>query len=207
MDIKKFISSLSVNIFILLGMGGIMLFQSAGDFVISFKPAVSFEDMLDGKEVKAGTHVAGDVIYVIDYFASESTYTQRSDGSRSGDKANGRYYLLPTADGYIGLKSRQVDVSEMEKIAEQTYDYMMGGEEPTTTYFMQGSVEVMEGQLEKYYREYLADMGYTEGEIADMGQPLVIKYVSFTAVRVLFLIGLALVGLAVFFVWRRYTRE
>ena len=72
---------------------------------------------------------------------------------------------------------------------------------------MQGSVEVMEGQLEKYYREYLADMGYTEGEIADMGQPLVIKYVSFTAVRVLFLIGLALVGLAVFFVWRRYTRE
>ena len=123
MDIKKFISSLSVNIFILLGMGGIMLFQSAGDFVISFKPAVSFEDMLDGKEVKAGTHVAGDVIYVIDYFASESTYTQRSDGSRSGDKANGRYYLLPTADGYIGLKSRQVDVSEMEKIAEHNVFY------------------------------------------------------------------------------------
>lgn len=207
MDIKKLISAFRMDVIILLVMGGVMLFQSAGDFVVSFKPAVSFEDMLDGKEVKAGSHVAGDVVYVVDYFATESTYTKRSDGSRSGDKANGRYYLIPTAEGYIGLKSREVDVAEMEKISEETYEYLMGGDEPTTTHYMEGSVKVMEDTLVKYFREYLTDMGYTEGEIVDMGEPLVIQYTSFTAVRVIFVIGLALVGLAVFFIWRRCTRE
>ena len=52
---------------------------------ISPAPAVSFQEILDGEEVKAGSHVKGDIVYVLDYFATESTYTQRSDGSRSGD--------------------------------------------------------------------------------------------------------------------------
>lgn len=206
MDFKRLIGAFSMNILILAAVGGIMLFQSAGDFVVSFKPAISFEDMLDGKEVKAGAHVDGDVVYVLDYFASESTYTERSDGSRSGNKASGRYYLLPTAEGYIGLKSREMDVAVMNKISDETYEFLMGGEEPTTTIHMQGSVEVMEGQLAKYYREYLLDMEYTESEIDAMGDPLVIQYRSFTAVRVLFAIGAALVALAIFLICRRYKR-
>lgn len=99
MDIKKLVRSFSTNILILMVIGGVMLFQSAGHMLVSLKPAVSFQEILDGEEVKAGSHVKGDIVYVLDYFATESTYTQRSDGSRSGDKANGKYYLLPTAEG------------------------------------------------------------------------------------------------------------
>jgi hypothetical protein len=209
MDFRKLIGSFGTDVLILLVIGVVMMFNSAGDMVVSFKPAVSFEDMFDGKEVKAGSHVAGDVLFVMDYFASESTYTRRSDGSRSGDKANGNYYMIPMAEGdkYIGLKSRQVDVADLDRLTEETYNFLIDGTEMTTQVFMEGTVEVMESELVQYFREYLADMGYTESEIDAMGEPLVIQYRSFTAVRVLFIIGLALTALAVFFVCRRYRRE
>ena len=143
----------------------------------------------------------------MDYFASESTYTQRSDGSRSGDKANGNYYLIPTETGYIGLKSRQVDVADMNKLSDETYDFLLGnGAEPATKIFMQGTVEVMEDELVRYYEEYLMDMGYTKSEIDDMGDALVIQYRSFTAVRVLFCIGLVIGLLGIFLLVRRYKR-
>ena len=196
-----------MNILILLAIGVTMLFNAGKDFIISFKPAISFQDMLDGKEVKAGSHVEGDVIYVLDYFASESTYTKRSDGSRSGDKANGRYYMIPTADGYIGLKERQADVDVMAQITDETYEFLMGGVEPTTTVHMAGSVEVMEEQLAEYYKGYLREMDYTESEIEEMGDPLVIQFRSFTAVRVLFLIGVALVAVGVFLFIRGYREN
>ena len=106
MDIRKLFGAFGKDVLILLVMGGVLLYQSAPNFLVSFKPAVSFADMLDGKEVREGMYVKGDVIYVLDYFASESTYTQRQDGSRSGSKASGNYYLIPTAEGFIGLKSK-----------------------------------------------------------------------------------------------------
>ncbi len=207
MSFKRLIGAFSMNILILLAIGITMVFNAGKDFIISFKPAISFEDMLDGKEVKAGSHVAGEVIYVLDYFASESTYTKRSDGSRSGDRANGRYYLIPTADGYIGLKGRQADVSDMTKITDETYEFLMGGAEPTTTIHMEGSVEVMEDQLAKYFKEYLMDMDYTESEIEEMGEPLVIQIRSFMAVRILFLIGVVLVAVGVFLIYRGYRNN
>lgn len=204
MDIKRLFASMNTGVIMLILFGGIMVFASGKDMIISFKPAITFEQMLDGKEVKAGSHVAGEVVYVLDYFASESTYTQRSDGSRSGDKANGNYYLIPTAEGYIGLKSRQVDVADMNRLSDETYNFLMEGTEPTTEIFMQGSVEVMEDELAGYYREYLEDMGYTASEIDAMGEPLVIQYVSFTSVRVLCLIGAALMALGIFLWCREY---
>ena len=110
MNIKKLFSGLGRDVLLLFVIGGVLLYQTAGTALVSIKPAVSFEDMLDGAEVKPGTHVAGDVVYAFDYFASETSYTQRSDGSRSGDRKNGNYYLIPIANGYIGLKCRQADV-------------------------------------------------------------------------------------------------
>lgn len=207
MDIRKLFGAFGKDVLILLVMGGVLLYQSAPNFLVSFKPAVSFADMLDGKEVREGMYVKGDVIYVLDYFASESTYTQRQDGSRSGSKASGNYYLIPTAEGFIGLKSRQADVSVLDTITEETFSYMETGVEPTTTFYMEGSVEAMEGNLVNYYKEYLTDMGYTESEITAFGDPLVIRYVSFVAVRIMFAIGLVLVALAVLILYRRYHYE
>ena len=208
MNVKRLFGALSVNICILLVIGGGIMFSAGGDFIVSFKPAVSFEEMFNGAEVKAGSHVAGEVVYSLGYYAAESTYTQRSDGSRSGDKANGRYYLIPIAEGenYIGLKAREVDVSAMEKVTKETEEWILGGAEPSTKIVMQGTVEVMEGQLADFYKESLMGLGYSRSDIDDMGEPLVVQYRSFTAVRVMFGVGLGLVLLGVFFIYRVYKR-
>ncbi|MCI8387531.1 MAG: hypothetical protein HFE63_03575 [Clostridiales bacterium] len=207
--IKKLISCFNTGIFILLGIGIMLVCMNFADTICSFKPAISFDDLLDeNTKVKAGSHVAGNVEYVIDYFATESTYTQYKDGSRSTSKANGRYYLIPTYDGYIGMKCRQVDVSSLEKICDETWDYLDGGALPTTEYFMEGRVKKMESDIKKYYNEYLIDMGYTTFELEQMGEPLLIDYTSFTAVRVMFLIGVVLIALGVLFLvksWKRLT--
>ena len=88
MKLGAIFRGLSTAVMMLFMIGGMILYLTTGDMIVSFKPAVSFEDMLDenSEGMKAGQHVKGNVKYVLDYFASESTYTKRSDGSRSGPK-------------------------------------------------------------------------------------------------------------------------
>ncbi len=207
MNIKNLFRSIRMDIVILLMFGGILLYKTAGPLIISFKPAVSFEQMLDGKEVKAGSHIAGNVVYAMDYFASQNTYTRYSDGSRSGNRSSGNYYLIPVSTGYIGLKSRQSDVEALNALSDETFEYLESGTEPTTTIFMEGSLSPMEENIAKYYREYLGEVGYTETDIDEMGDPLLFEYVSFNAVRIMFAIGIVLIALALFLFWRRYKRE
>ncbi len=206
MNIKNLFGSIRMDIVMLVMFGGILLFQSASAFIISFKPAISFEEMLDDKEVKAGSHVAGDVVYVFDYFASQSTYTKRSDGSRSGSRKSGNYYLIPTATGFVGLKSRQADVEALDTVTDETFKFLETGTEPTSTVFIEGIVSPMEAKIAQYYREYLGELGYTEKDIDDMGEPLLIENVSFTAVRVMFVLGIVFLFLAFFLLRLRYKR-
>lgn len=207
MDIKKLIRAFRTDVLMLFAFAGIMLYQGAPLMLVSLKPAVSFQDLLDGKEVKKGSHVAGDVVYTLDYFASQSTYTQRSDGSRSGSRKSGNYYLVPTSTGYIALKSRQADVETLNKLVDETFEFLSSGTEPTTKFHMEGAVKPLEGNLVNYYNEYLEELGYTDTEIQEMGDPLVVEFVSFGAVRIFFVIGLVLLALAIFILWRRYKKQ
>ena len=191
---------------ILLAFACGMFYMSARDFVVSLKPIISFEDMLNGEELKVGSHVEGNVPFIIDYFATETSTTKYKDGSTRSSK-NGRYYLIPTATGYVGLKGREVDVSELGKITDETYEYLMGGPEPTTEKYMTGVVDPMDDELAGYFYEYLEDMGYTQSELDAMGEPLVIKFVSFTAVRIMFAISIFLLILTVFLIIRKYKKE
>ena len=50
----------------------------------------------------------------------------------------------------------------------------------------------------------LEEMGYTAEEVEAMGDPLVVEFRSFTAVRVMFVIGIVLVILSVLLFRRRY---
>lgn len=174
--------------------------------IVSLKPAVSFEDMLDDKEVSPGTHVSGDVVYTLDYFASESTYTKRSDGSRSGSRKSGNFYLVPTSTGYIAVKCRQADVEAFNKLVDETFEFLSTGTEPTTKVFMEGTVKPLSGQLVSYYNEYLEELGYTESEIQEMGEPLVVQYVAFGFVRGFFIAGLVLLLLLLLLIRNNYKR-
>lgn len=200
---KKLFSSLSRGVIMLFALGIMGIFMNARSFVTSFLPAVSFEDLLDGEKVKEGSHVAGNVVFSMDPFASESTYTKYKDGSRSGDRKSGNYYTIPTADGYIALKSTQKEVSSLNQLADETYIYIDGGEEPATMVRIEGEVHTLEPELVKYFREYLVDMGYTEEEIDNMGDFQVIKSVPFLYIRIMFSLSIVCLLLAVGIVLRR----
>ena len=53
----------------------------------------------------------------------------------------------------------------------------------------------------------MEEFGYTESEIEAMGDPLVIEYVSFGAVRIMFVIGVLFLILGVFLFRRGYRLE
>ncbi len=209
MKIGNLIRSFNTAVLMLIFFGGMTLYMSIPDLIISFKPVVSFEELLeeDGAQLKAGGHVAGNVVYVLDYFASESSYTKRSDGSRSGSRKSGNYYLVPSSNGYFALKSRQADVETLNQLSEETFTYLTSGTEPSTEFFMEGKVELLEGNLVKYYQEYLEELGYTTEEIVELGEPLVVRFVSFTAVRVMSGIGLVLLILGLLLLRINYRRE
>ncbi len=146
MDIKRFLEGFGKGTLLMLFVGGIMLYQTTSEFLVSLKPAISFADMLEeGTVLRPGDHVGGEVVYALDYFATESTYTRYSDGSRSGDRKAGRYYLIPTASGFVGLKSREQDVAALDTLSEETFTYLESGAEPSTQIYTEGIVQVMEG--------------------------------------------------------------
>ena len=205
MDIKRFLEGFGKGTLLMLFVGGIMLYQTTSEFLVSLKPAISFADMLEeGTVLRPGDHVGGEVVYALDYFATESTYTRYSDGSRSGDRKAGRYYLIPTASGFVGLKSREQDVAALDTLSEETFTYLESGAEPSTQIYTEGIVQVMEGDEAGFFTDYLESMGYTKEEIDAMGEPLLIRYRSFMAIRIMFLIGASLCLLTIVLLCRRY---
>ena len=209
MDIKKLIHCIRKDVLILLAAGGIVLYQTAPDIVACIRPAISFQDMLDGEEVKPGSRIAGNVVYSFDSFATESTYTRYSDGSRSGSRKSGKYYLLPMADGFIGLKCRQVDVAAMDQLTDETYEILMSsdsGAKATTEIYTQGIVREMDKEIAGLYQRYWEDNGFTQEDIEALGTPLLIEFLSFNAVRIGFAIGVLMVLIAVFIVFVRYRK-
>lgn len=58
MKFKYILGGINWGVIMLIAFGGIMLFQAIPEDIISLKPAISFEDMLDEEtEIKAGAHV------------------------------------------------------------------------------------------------------------------------------------------------------
>ncbi len=203
---KHIFRGINWGVIMLFAIGGMLLFQSIPEDIIALKPAISFEELLEeGTQVKAGDHVSGKVPYVFDTFASEETYTQYKDGSRSAGKASGMYYLVPTADAFIAMKGRQADVEVLDGLIEETWTYMMTGEEPAAEFSMDGKVEVLEPQLAGYFKDYLRDeLELTDDVIESLGEPLVVRYVNFTACWVMTAIGFALVLLGALLFRRGY---
>lgn len=190
---KKIFASLNrLNLgFLILGITLMSMFFS--EFVSSFYPVISFEDLLDGVEIKKGSHVEGNVLMAFEPFASETTYTKNKSGQTTSTKASGNYYVIPMGyDNFIGLKTNQSHVSAMNRLVNETYNFFDGGLEPTTEVFIQGMVKKMDKELVRHFRNYMIQSDFTEEEINAMGTPLYINYTSFKNVRISFTIGVAL---------------
>ena len=197
MRFKAILRALNWGVITLFVLGGAALYNFTPDAIVSLKPAVSFDGLLEeGAEITSGMHISGRVPYVLDCFAAESAYTQFSNGMSSNSWATGKYYLLPTSGNFIALKSRQADVEALDALIDETWSHIMeGGAEPSTEFRMTGKTAPLEGRPAQYYREYLMEMGYTESELEVLGEPLVITRVNFLSCWVMTAVGLGLLFL------------
>lgn len=205
MKLKHFFSAFSVDVLVLFAFAGTLLYMTVPNLIVSLKPAVSFEEMLEegGRMPEEGGRVSGRVPYSLVAFASETTHTEYQNGARSAEHKSGKYYLLPTAEGFIALKCNQKSVAAMDRLTDETYEFLLSGTEPSTEFFMDGKVEALEGSLARYYREAAAELGYTYEALDAMGTPLVVRNVNFTAVRILFAAAVVLCLLALLSLFRK----
>lgn len=184
---------------VLVLIGGLLLGVSLGDTITSFKEAKSFEDVLENG-VAPGDHVSGEVLFLMDAFANEQTWTENTKtGSTTPKKTSAQYYVLPCGEGWVGLRVSSQDISTANKLVDQTYDYLMGGDVPTAELTMDARVAVMEKDLAELFREDLKEYyGYTDDDIAAMGTILMVEGRAFGTVRAFCGAGAAalLIGLA-----------
>lgn len=207
----NFLKKLSYVGFVLIIFGVAALWISLEDTVISFKQAKDFEDVLDG-DVAAGDHVSGEVIFLLDPFASMQTWTKNSKtGSVTPKKTSSQYYVLPGGEGYVGLTVHSKDFSVADKLVDQTYDYLNNDTMPTEELPVDACVVVMEEELAEMFREEMKEYyGYTDQDLDDMGPILMIEPRNFTAVRIVSGVGAALIAAGVIVIilhWRKMSAE
>lgn len=204
---QRILLSFSKGILILLAIGIMLICKNASVFFVSIKPAVSFEDLME-KEPKAGMHVKGDAANVFDCFAKEETWTERKDGSRTPAKDSSYYYSVLGFETIFALEVPAAEYSAMEKLSEETYQHLlMGGDVPTTKVAVDGVMKKMDKETKKLFMDYLKENQLSEEAIEEMGDLLIVDQYSMTAVRVMFLIGVALVAIAVFLFIRNYNGQ
>lgn len=179
---------------VLVILGVACLWVSLGDTIISFKQAKDFEDVLDG-DVAAGDHVAGQVLFLLDPFASMQTWTENSKtGSTTPKKTSSQYYVLPGGEGYVGLTVNSKNFSIADKLVDQTYDFLSTGSMPTTELTVDARVVVMDEELAGMFRSDMKEYyGYTDQELEEMGPILMVEPRAFTTIRIVCGVGAALV--------------
>ncbi len=202
---KLFASFNRFNAFLFLaGIAVVLIFLS--EFVCSFKPIISFENLLDGVEVESGSHIEGNVVIAFPPFATETTETSKF-GATISSEASGNYYLVPMGEGnYIGLKTNQEHVFDMDKLVEESLAFYDVGDQPTTKVFIEGMVNPMGGEILRFFREYMIEAGFTEAEVDAMGTPMYIDYTSFVGVRIAFIGGIVSALLGLFLIIRKYKK-
>lgn len=196
---------------VLVILGAACLWVSLGDTIISFKQAKDFEDVLDG-DVAAGDHVAGQVLFLLDPFASMQTWTENSKtGSTTPKKTSSQYYVLPGGQGYVGLTVNSKDFSIADKLVDQTYDFLDTGDMPTAELTIDARVVVMDEELAGMFRSDMKEYyGYTDQELEEMGPILMVEPRAFTTVRIFCGVGAALVLAGVLVLalhWRKVSAQ
>lgn len=209
----SFMQKISRAGLVLVLIGAALLWISLGDTIISFKEAKSFEDILDdGIGVAAGDHVEGQVIFLLDPFASMQTWTENSKtGSTTPKKTSSQYYVVPVNAGYAGLTVNSKDFSVANKLVDQTYDYLTDGTMPTAELITDARVVVMDEELTGMFREEMKEYyGYTDQDLDDMGPILMVEPRDFNTIRIFCGAGAAflLVGVAVLALhWRKVSAQ
>lgn len=157
---------------IVVGILGMLL--SIDGFAIAVKPAMDFEALLE-LPAAPGDHIQGRILYTFGCFA-ESSVIHSEYGRKTGETRNGYYYAIPGAGGVMILQVPLRYHDAMETLTEETFEYIYGGQEPQINIQVNGSVVINRSEsLQRMLEESLAMLGYSDQEIADMGEVYIVK--------------------------------
>lgn len=187
-------------------VAAVLLFFSLGDTLASFGQPKDFGDLIDGA-VEVGDRVCGEIYYALDYFATEESWTERSDGSRTAAKTSAYYYIIPAGDSFAAIEINASKGSAMSRLADETWDYLMGGDDTTTIVEFDGRVKLLEREepdLVGYYEDAMEDFGYTRSEIEEMGPVMLLIPRAFNVIRGFCAVGAAFLVIAVFLAVRTF---
>lgn len=195
---ERISNSLSRGTLVLLVFGIMLMVMSGKMTITSLMPENDFEDLME-KEAKEGMHIKGEVQYAFDCYAYEETWKENKDGSRTPAKTSHYYYAIPgEGDNFIGLEVAVDDKVDMETLADETYEYLSGGEEPSTKIMAEGRMTKMDEEMSGLFKEYLQEIGYTNEEISGMGEFYYIEQpASMQTERLMFAGGILLVVIAI----------
>lgn len=205
---QRITNSLSRGFFAILAFG-IMLMVMGGKMTItSFMPENDFEDLLE-KEPEEGMHIKGEVQYAWDCYAHEETWKENKDGSRTPAKTSHYYYAIPgVGETFFGLEVSVDDMEDMEALADETYEYCTGGAEPSTKVMVEGRMTKMDEEMSGLFKEYLVELGYSNEEIAAMGEFYYIDQpASMQTERLFFAVGAFLVIIAILIFVLRFKKN
>ncbi len=205
---RAFFQKISRAGLVLALIGGVLLGVSLGDTVISFKPARSFDDVLESGAAP-GDRVAGQVPFLLDSFASMQTWTENSKtNSTTPKKTSSRYYVLPGGEGFLGLTVHSKSFDQSEALVDQTYGYLAGGDMPTAQLTLDARVVAMDEELAEMFRDEMREYyDYTDQELEAMGPILMVEPRDFTAVRSFCAAGAVFLLLGVVILARRWKKE
>lgn len=196
---KQILFNVSRGIAILFVVGLAMMIMAGRWGLLVLKEPVDFEMLLE-QEPENGMYVKGDVIFAYDCFATEDEYTERSDGKMVKVEKGYEYYILP-AEGelpFVVLESFAADSKRMNTLADETWDYMYGGAEPTTRVSVEGCVGELDPEIKEYMNEYLMEVWeYTEDDLAEANILMIQQPKSLVSLISIFWLGLACVLVAV----------
>lgn len=202
----RVISSFSKGLIILLAIGGMLIYMSGTMFLTSVKPAKSFDDLWETK-AEEGMHIKGDVNLSLECFSYEETWKE-GNGTRTAAKTSAYYYAVPVGDIMVALEVPTKDYDAMEKLVDESFDYLNGGAEPVSGVAVEGRVSKMESDLEGMFKEYLVSVGYTEEDISEMGQLLMIEQPhSMMTIQIMFGVGVLLILIAVLIFVIRFKKS
>lgn len=199
--------SLNRAFLVLIVIGGVFAFASSEMFFTSLKPVTNFEDLQEVK-VEEGMHIKGELKYALDCFAYEETWTENKDGSRTPAKTSHYYYAIPGVDDTFFAVEVSTDAQDdMEALADETVEYVQGGDEPTTKVTIEGRMSKMEDDMVDLFEEYLEEIGYTETEISAMGDFYYVEKASMRNVRISFGVGVLFMVVGIALVVVRFIKS
>lgn len=175
----------------LLVIGFMLLAINGGNFVTAIKPGVDIEYLMEQGGAKEGMHVTGQIPYVYDCFANMGDFDETH--------VSEYYYALPTADGMLVIGVPTGRYEAMERLKEETWQYLETGLLPQDTVAIEGRLAKAQGRLPYLLGEYMKEIGFAQEEIEAMGEPLILQYASGTLqkARIYAPVGMILMALGI----------